>query len=108
MVSTLLGLCLIGVSLVKLLFGATLSVGSFSSAQAVQGIFGAVLVWLVRMGDAKRFFLTAFARQANQYWVFLFPLLVWPLFLIYRFAVEQRGDVKVYLRRILRAILLSG
>ena len=80
-VSALLGLSLIGVSLVKLLFGATSSVGVFSSAQAVQGILGAVLIWLVLTGAAKHFFLTAFARPANQLRVFLFPLLVWPLFL---------------------------
>ena len=107
MVSALLGLCLIGVSLVKLLFGASSAVGSFSSAQAVQGILGAVLVWLVLTGAAKRFFVTAFARQANQYWVFLLPLLVWPLFLIYRFVIEQRGDVKLYLRRITEGSLVE-
>ena len=106
-VSALLGLCLIGVSLVKLLFGAISAVGSFSSAQAVQGILGAVLVWLVLTGAAKRFFVTAFARQANQYWVFLLPLLVWPLFLIYRFVIEQRGDVKLYLRRITEGSLVE-
>lgn len=106
-VSALLGLGLIGVSLVKLLFGATSSVGVFSSAQAVQGILGAVLVWVVLTGAAKRFFLTAFARQANQLRVFLFPLLVWPLFLVYRFVVEQRGDVKVYLRRITEGSLVE-
>ena len=106
-VSALLGLCLIGVSLVKLLFGASSAVGSFSSAQAVQGILGAVLVWLVLTGAAKRFFVTAFARQANQYWVFLLPLLVWPLFLIYRFVIEQRGDVKLYLRRITEGSLVE-
>ena len=107
MVSALLGLGLIGVSLVKLLFGATSSVGVFSSAQAVQGILGAVLVWVVLTGAAKRFFLTAFARQANQLRVFLLPLLVWPLFLVYRFVVEQRGDVKVYLRRITEGSLVE-
>ena len=107
MVSALLGLCLVGVSLVKLLFGASSAVGSFSSAQAVQGILGAVLVWLVLTGAAKRFFVTAFARQANQYWVFLLPLLVWPLFLIYRFVIEQRGDVKLYLRRITEGSLVE-
>ena len=107
MVSALLGLCLIGVSLVKLLFGTSSAVGSFSSAQAVQGILGAVLVWLVLTGAAKRFFVTAFARQANQYWVFLLPLLVWPFFLIYRFVIEQRGDVKLYLRRITEGSLVE-
>jgi len=99
-VSGLLGLCLIGVALVKLWLGDTSSVGLFSSAQAVQGILGVALVWVVLKGVARRFFVTAFARQANQLRVFLFPLQVWPLFLIYRFAVEQHGDVKVYLRRI--------
>ena len=39
--------------------------------------------------------------------VFLFPLLVWPLFLLYRFAIEQRGDVKVYLRRITEGSLVE-
>ena len=106
-VSALLGLGLIGVSLVKLLFGATSSVGVFSSAQAVQGVLGAVLIWVVLTGAAKRFFLTAFARPANQLRVFLFPLLVWPLFLLYRFAIEQRGDVKVYLRRITEGSLVE-
>ena len=105
--SALLGLGLIGVSLVKLLFGATSSVGVFSSAQAVQGVLGAVLIWVVLTGAAKRFFLTAFARPANQLRVFLFPLLVWPLFLFYRFAIEQRGDVKVYLRRITEGSLVE-
>ena len=99
-VSALMSLCLIGVSLVKLVFGSTSSVGLFSSAQAVQGILGAVLVWLVLTGTAKCFFRNAFERQANQLRVLLFPLLVWPLFLVDRFAVEQRGDVKVYLLRI--------
>ena len=99
-VSGLLGLCLIGVALVKLWLSDTSSVGLFSSAQAVQGILGVALVWVVLKGVARRFFVTAFARQANQLRVFLFPLQVWPLFLIYRFAVEQHGDVKIYLRRI--------
>ena len=99
-VSALLGLSLLGVSLVKLFFGATSSVGQFSSAQAVQGILGAVLVWLGFSGAAKRFFLNAFAQPSNQVRVFLFPLLVWPFFLFYRFAVEQHGELKVYLRRI--------
>ena len=105
--SALLGLCLIGVSLVKLFFGATSSVGLFSSAQAVQGILGAVLVWVVLKGAAKRFFLTAFARKANKLRVFLFPLLVWPFFLIYRVAVEQHGDLKIYLRRITEGSLVE-
>ena len=106
-VSALLGLGLIGVSLAKLLFGATSSVGVFSLVQAVQGILGAVLVWVVHTGAAKRFFLTAFSRPANQLRVFLLPLLVWPLFLTYRFAIEQRGDVKVYLRRITEGSLVE-
>jgi len=100
MVSALLGLSLVAVSLVKLFFGATSSVGRFSSAQTVQGILGAALVWFVVSGLAKRFFLNTLAQPSNQLRVFLFPLLVWPLFLVYRFAVEQQGEVKVYLRRI--------
>ena len=106
-VSALLGLGLIGVSLAKLLFGATSSVGVFSLVQAVQGILGAVLVWVLHTGDAKRFLLTAFSSPANQLRVFLFPLVVWPLFLVYRFAIEQRGDMKLYLRRITEGSLVE-
>ena len=106
-VSALLGLALIGVSLAKLFFGATSSVGAFSSVQAVQGILGAVLVWVLHTGDAKRFLLTAFSSPANQLRVFLFPLVVWPLFLVYRFAIEQRGDMKLYLRRITEGSLVE-
>lgn len=64
MVSALLGLSLVAVSLVKLFFGATSSVGRFSSAQAVQGILGAALVWVVLSGLAK--FLSKYACAAIQ------------------------------------------
>ena len=107
-VSALLGIGLVGVSLVKLLFGATSSVGVFSSAQAVQGVLGVVLIWVVFTGAAKRFFLIAFARSANQLRVFLFPLLVWPLFLLYRFDIDSVAMSRFTCAESLRAASLSG
>ena len=96
----LMGASLIGVSLVNLLFGSTSSVGTFSLGQGLQGVVGLFFVFSLFNGKAKNFFLSAFARQKNQLRVFLFPLLVWPFFLVYRFSIEQSGEVKPYLRRI--------
>ena len=107
-VSALLGLSLIGVSLVKLLFGATSSVGVFSSAQAVQGILGAVLIWLVLTGAAKRFFLTAFARPANQLRVFLFPLWSGRCFSFIALLLNSVAMSRFTSAESLRAVLLSG
>ena len=100
----LLGLVLIGVLLGNVVHALKDEATGLPPAQILQGVAGAVLFVLVLRGLIARWLSAFFADPRSRIKVFLFPLIVWPVFLLYRIQVD---DLKSYLRRISEGSLVE-
>ena len=100
----LLGLAMLGVLLANVLGSGTAGVRSVSWAQILQGVIGALFVWLAIRGNVARVVVDLANDSAKRLNIFLIPLLVWPFFLIYRLQIS---NLKSYLRRISEGSLVE-
>ena len=100
----LLGLAMLGVLLANVLGSGTAGVRSVSWAQILQGVIGALFVWLAIRGNVAGVVVDLANDSAKRLNIFLIPLLVWPFFLIYRLQIS---NLKSYLRRISEGSLVE-
>ena len=79
---------------------------NMSWAQLMQGCLGAFLIVAACKGYIFQLVLSLDARVSGRLWIFLFPLVVWPFFLVYR--IQLTGDnYKSYLRRVAEGSLVE-
>ena len=100
----LLGLVLVGVLLGNVVHALKGGVSGLSLAQILQGVGGAVLFVLVWRGFVAQALAAFLSDPKSRLKVFLAPLIVWPVFLLYRIQVD---DMKSYLRRISEGSLVE-
>ena len=99
-----LGLVLVGVLVVNLVQVLSAESGGMPFAQILQGAAGAGLFFLVQRGLVAQWLLKLFSDPGSRIKIFMFPLIVWPFFLLYRLQVD---DLKSYLRRISEGSLVE-
>ena len=100
---------LVGSALIIILIANVLTIsqagwGTTSWVQLMQGLLGAVLLASSLKGLIIKLVASIDTAKSGRLRIFLVPLLIWPIFLIYRF---QLSDFKSYLRRISEGSLVE-
>ena len=100
---------LVGSALIIILIANVLTIsqagwGTTSWVQLMQGLLGAVLLASSLKGLIIKLVASIDTAKSGRLRIFLIPLLIWPIFLIYRF---QLSDFKSYLRRISEGSLVE-
>ena len=103
-ITGLVGGALIIILVVNVLTISQAGWGTTSWAQLMQGLLGAVLLGCSLKGLIIKLVASIDTAKSGRLRIFLVPLLIWPIFLMYRF---QLSDFKSYLRRISEGSLVE-
>ena len=103
-ITGLVGSALIIIFLANLLTIFQTGLGDTSWVQLMQGLLGALLLGSALKGSIAKLVSTIDTAKSGKLRIFLIPLLIWPIFLIYR---VQLSDFKSYIRRISEGSLVE-
>ena len=103
-ITGLVGGALIIILVVNVLTISQAGWGTTSWVQLMQGLLGAVLLGCSLKGLIIKLVASIDTAKSGRLRIFLVPLLIWPIFLMYRF---QLSDFKSYLRRISEGSLVE-